>query len=307
MQRVNLHESYYISVQVTSNYTSKKMISGYFLILSAASCWGMIGIISSVAFSQGVQPLEVAFWRSCLAWLFFACQAFVSKETFLDKKDIPLIFIFGAFGIALFYFSYLFAVKTGGAALAAVLLYTAPAWVILVAFLVYREKPTWIKLTAVILVILGVFFISSAGGDASRAASSGSMAIVAGLTSGFCYSLYYTMGKYFSNKYTSANLFLYTLPIGALCLFPFVEFSHKTLPAWGAIFALAVLSTYIANYCYYQGLKRLEAGRASIVATFEPVFASAAAYIFLGEYFTSLGYLGAILIVTAVIAAICEK
>lgn len=283
------------------------MSVGYLFIISAALFWGLIGIFSSLAFSQGVEPMEVAFWRASLTWPCFAVQAFVRKETYLDKKDIPLYLIFAVFGISLFYISYLVAVKTGGAAFAAVLLYTAPAWVVLVAFFVYREKLSWIKLMAVALVILGVFLISQTGGNADSNVSIGITAILAGLASGFCYSLYYTMGKYFSKKYSSANLFLYVLPLGALCIFPFVQFAHKTPTAWAALIAVAVLSTFIANYCYYQGLKYLEAGRASIVATLEPVVAAVTAYIFLGEYFTPLGYLGALLIIAAVLVTIYDK
>ncbi len=115
------------------------------------------------------------------------------------------------------------------------------------------------------------------------------------------------MGKYFSNKYTSANLFLYVLPLGALGILPFVDFVHKTPQAWLALIAVSIISTFIANYCYYQGLKYLEAGRASIVATLEPVVAAMTAYIFLGEYFTPFGYLGAGLIIAAVIATIYEN
>jgi DME family drug/metabolite transporter len=284
------------------------MTAGYLFILSAASCWGLIGIFSSIAFSEGLAPMEVAFWRACMAWGCFAIQAFLQRETHLDKKDSPLIIIFGVLGIALFYTSYQFAVKTGGAAFAAVLLYTAPAWVVVVAFFVYREKLSLIKLCAVALAILGVFLISATGGgNTSANASFGVAAVLAGLTAGFCYSLYYTMGKYFSKKYTSANLFLYVMPIGALCILPFVEFTEKSPMAWAALVAVAVVSTFIANCCYYQGLKRLEAGRASIVATFEPIVAASTAYLFLGEYFTPLGYLGAALIVVAVIATIYEK
>lgn len=285
----------------------KEMSAGYLFLISAACCWGLIGIFSSLAFSKGVEPMEVAFWRACLAWVCFAVQAAVRKETYLDKKDIPLFLIFAVFGISLFYISYLFAVKTGGAAFAAVLLYTAPAWVVLGAFFIYGEKLTWKKLMAVVLVILGVFLISQTGGNAGSTVSVGITALVAGLTSGFCYSLYYTMGKYFSKKYSSANLFLYVLPLGALCIFPFVEFVHKPPSAWAALIAVAVVSTFIANYCYYQGLKYLEAGRASIVATLEPVVAAVTAYIFLGEYFTPLGYLGAVLIIAAVVATIYDK
>jgi len=283
------------------------MTAGYLFIFSAAFCWGLIGVFSSFAFAQGIEPMEVAFWRACLAWLCFAVQAFLRQETHLDKKDIPLFLVFAVFGISLFYTSYLVAVKTGGAALAAVLLYTAPAWVILCAFFIYKEKITWQKLLAVFLAILGVLLISKTGGDVNADSSFAMIAILAGLTSGFCYSLYYTIGKYFSKKYTSANLFLYVLPLGALCILPFVEFGPKTVTAWAALAAVAVVSTFIANYCYYQGLKRLEAGRASIVATLEPVVAAGTAYIFLGEYFTPIGYLGAVLIVAAVVATIYTK
>ena len=251
--------------------------------------------------------MEVAFWRAAITWVCFAGQALLQKETHLDKKDIPLLLLFAVFGIALFYISYQFAVKTGGAALAAVLLYTAPAWVVLIAFFVYRERLTLIKISAVVLVILGVVLISRSGNNSGSHEIIGMVAILSGLVSGFCYSLYYTMGKYFSEKYSSANLFLYVLPIGALLIFPFVTFMPKNAVAWTSLIAVSIISTFIANYCYYQGLKYLEAGRASIVATLEPVVAALSAYVFLGEYFSITGYFGAVLIIAAVLATIYEK
>jgi len=283
------------------------MFAGYLYIFSAAIGWGLIGIFSSLTFSEGMQPMEVAFWRSCLTWPCFAIQAYIQKETYFDRKDLFLFIVFAVFGISLFYISYLVAVQKGGAAVAAVLLYTAPAWVIIIASFVYKERITRVKLIAVALVVGGVFLISETGGNAGSTKSIGGIAILAGLTSGFCYSLYYTMGKYFSQKYSSANLFLYVLPIGSLCIFPFVEFTHKTPLAWAALAAISVVSTYVANYCYYQGLKYLEAGKASIIATLEPVVAAVAAYLILGEYFTPLGYLGALLIIAAVAVTIYKK
>ena len=283
------------------------MFSGYFFIISAAVLWGFIGIFSSLAFSQGVGPMEVAFWRAVLTWFCFGTQAVIRKETSIDKKDFPLFVIFALFGISLFYISYQFAVKTAGAAFASVLLYTAPAWVVICSLFIYKEKLTLIKSMAVALVIFGVFLISKTGGNVQSSSSMGLIAILSGLTSGFCYSLYYTIGKYFSGKYSSANLFLWVLPIGALGILPFVEFADKTALAWVALIAVSFVSTFMANYCYYQSIKYIEAGKASIVATLEPVVAAMAAYIFLGEYFTILGYTGAGLIILAVIAVIYKK
>ena len=283
------------------------MFTGYLFIISAAVSWGFIGIFSSLAFSQGVSPMEVAFWRAVLTWFCFGTQAFIRKETSVDRKDIPLLGIFGVLGVSLFYISYQFAVKTAGAAFAAVLLYTAPAWVVVCSFFIYKEKLTVLKILSVILVILGVMLISNSGTSGSESNSIGWVAILAGLTSGFCYSLYYTIGKYFSTKYSSANLFLWVLPVGALGILPFVNFVDKTPVAWSALISVSVISTFLANFCYYQGLKYLEAGRASIIATLEPVVAAAAAYFFLGEYFSVSGYLGAGLILIAVISTILKE
>lgn len=283
------------------------MLKGYVFIIVAALCWGFIGIFSFIAFSEGVEPMEVAFWRALLAWFCFGAQALLLKETHLAKKDIPLLVIFGFLGISLFYISYLYAVKNGGAAFASVLLYTAPAWVVACSFVIYREKLTSNKIMAVILVIAGVFLISTTGGNTNSTRALSVIAILAGLTSGFCYSLYYTIGKYFSSRYSSANLFLYVFPVGILGILPFVNFVQKTPLAWVALISVALISTFIANHCYYLGLKSLEAGKASIVATLEPVVAAIAAYIFLGEYFSMLGYVGASMIVGAVILTIIRE
>ena len=283
------------------------MFIGYIFIISAATSWGLIGIFSSLAFSQGVSPMEVAFWRAVITWFCFGIQAIIIKEARIDKKDFPLLAVFAFFGISLFYISYQLAVKQAGAAFASVLLYTAPAWVVICSYFVYKEKLTILKMGAVGLVIIGVFLISKTGGSVNAGKHIGFMAVAAGLLSGFCYSLYYTIGKYFSTKYASATLFLWILPMGALGILPFVQFADKTPLAWGALISVSVVSTFFANFCYYQGLKYLEAGRASIVATLEPVVAAITAYIFLGEYFSFLGYVGAGLIILAVISTICEQ
>ena len=284
-------------------------LKGYLFIITAASCWGLIGIFSSFAFAQGLHPMEVAFWRALFAWLCFGTHALLRGETHLEKRDIPLLGFFGLFAIFLFYVSYQYAVKTGGAALAAVLLYTAPAWVVVCSFFFFRERLSVAKILAVILVIAGVYLISKSGGGkpAGTVSSAGWLALVSGLTAGFCYSLYYTVGKYFSGRYSSANLFLYVIPVGIICTLPFVDFAPKNAIAWASLIALSVISTYLANYCYYQGVTRLEAGRASIVATMEPVVATAAAYVILGESLSVLGYLGAAVIITAVLITILAK
>lgn len=281
------------------------MLRGYLFILIAAALWGVIGPISRLAFQEGVAPLEVAFWRATLTWLFFAVHALLTRRVRMAPRDLPMAAVFGLTGVTCFYGSYQLAVRGGGAALAAVLLYTAPAWVAIMSRIVFKERMTAVKLIALALTLLGVAGVS-AGGDAGAAVAAGPAALGAGLAAGFCYALYYIFGKHFSGRYTSPNLFLYLLPIGALGLLPWVEFSHKTPTAWLALFLLALLSTYGAYYCYYIGILHLEATRAAITATMEPVIAAIVAFFWWGEFFTPLGYLGSALILASVLLMVWD-
>jgi drug/metabolite transporter, DME family len=280
------------------------VFKGYAFIVAAAVLWGMIGSFSRLAFQEGISPMEVAFWRALLAWILFGGHAMLRREVSLHRKDIPNILVFGLCGVSLFYFFYQMAVKQGGAALAAVLLYTAPAWVIILSRIVLKESITPTKILAMVLTLVGISAISLGKGSSHDGSPISISAIVFGLSSGFCYSLYYIFGKYFTGRYSSYNLFLYVLPIGALGLLPWVTFTAKNPTAWLALISLAIICTYGANSCYYLGLKYLDAGRASITAALEPVVAAAVAYFWWGEVFTVQSYIGSAVILSAVILMI---
>jgi DME family drug/metabolite transporter len=279
------------------------VFKGYVFIIAAAALWGMIGPFSRLAFQEGILPMEVAFWRALLTWVLFGGHAMIRHEVTLHRKDVPYVLVFGVCGVSLFYFFYQMAVKQGGAALAAVLLYTAPAWVIVLSRIFLKEPITPTKLLAMVLTLIGISAISMEK-DAGAGGSISLSAIVFGLSSGFCYSLYYIFGKHFTGRYSSYNLFLYVLPIGALGLLPWVAFSQKTPTAWLALISLAIICTYGANSCYYLGLKYLDAGRASITATIEPVVAAAVAYFWWHEVFSVQSYIGSAVILSAVVLMI---
>lgn len=272
----------------------------------AAVLWAFIGPLGKMAFQEGVSPLEVAFWRAALAWICFALQAAWQRKAAVDPRDLPKLAGFGFLCVTLFFGSYQLAVEKGGAALASVLLYTAPAWVVLMSRLFLKERFTRLKLTALGLTLTGVSLIALNPGSGALDLSSSAIvpAIGFGLLSGFCYSLYYIFGKFFSEKYSASVLFLYILPMGGICLFPFVTFVHKSLYAWLSMGSVAVLSTFGAYHFYYAGLRYIEAGRASIIATSEPVLAALVAWIWWGEMFSSTGYAGSGLIIAAVLLMI---
>ena len=283
------------------------MIAGYALVALAALLWGCIGPLSKYAFMAGMPPLEVAFWRITMAWALYGVHAVRLGRVRVAPADLPWLAAFGVVGIAGLFGSYVLAVQAGGAALASVLLYTAPAWVALMAWKLLRESMTPVKLTAVAMTILGVAGVSLGHGLGGPGGPVNLAAIGFGLLSGFSYALYYVFGKIFLPRYPTPTLFLYALPVGALTLLPFFSFAAHPLEGWLACLVLAVGCTYGAYMLYYAGLKRIEASRAAVIATLEPLVAALLAFSLFGERFTTLGYVGSGLILTAVLLTICKR
>jgi drug/metabolite transporter, DME family len=281
-------------------------VKGYLFIILAAALWGMIGPFARIAFHEGVLPMEVAFWRATLAWGFFAAHAAFHRQVRFRGEDVPALAAFSLTGVALFYGLYQLSISRGGVALASVLLYTSPAWVAVMSRVVFKEAMTPAKMTALFLTSLGVVGVSLGTGEtglgAGVAVAAG--AVFIGLAAGFCFALFYVFGKHFSGRYTSPNLFLYAMPLGALGLYPFVEFTHKTPTAWAVMTLLAFLCTYCSYYFYYLGQRYLEATRAAITCTLEPVVAAIVAFFLWGEYFSFLGYAGSFLILASVVLII---
>lgn len=273
--------------------------------MAAALLWATIGPAARVALRDGVEPLELGFWRAVIGGLLFALHAGARGRLRVARRDLPAVGGFALLGVAIFYWSYFRAVELGGAALAAILLYTAPAWVALAAALWLGERLTVRKAVAVALTLGGISLValgSGAGGagDANLAAARGP-AIAWGLVAGLAYAAYYLFGKRYFTRYEAPTLFAYALPIGAALLLPAVTFAPKSAASWLVLLYLGAVPTYGAYLLYGLGLARVEATRAATVATIEPVAAAALAYLAWGEALRGPGYLGAALVLAGVV------
>jgi drug/metabolite transporter, DME family len=281
-------------------------MKGYLFVLMAAACWGAIGPVSKLAFAHGMAPLEVAFWRAVLGWALFAVHAAASGKVRVKRDDLVPVLGFGVWGVTIFYGSYQLAVQSGGVALASVLLYTAPAWVALMARMFLSEPMSAGKLISISLTMLGVAGVAI-GGEAGAAVVFNPLGIACGLVAGFTYALYYIVGKRFLSAYSTPTIFLYALPVGALGLVPFIDLQWPAWQAFGAVAFLALFSTYGAYSFYYAGLRNMEASRAAVVATLEPVIAGLLAYLWWDERLAFWGYAGGCLVLLGVLVLLKDE
>ena len=287
--------------------SSRIRSGGYLHVILAAALWAAIGPVSRVLLREGIAPLEMAFWRAALAWLLFVAHAAVQRRAAPMKvaaRDLPGVAAFGLIGVAILYAAFPLAVQAGGAALAVVLLYTAPAWVALVSWAFLREQLGRTKLLALVVTMLGLIGVATAGGGAVRPSGA---AIGWGLLSSLSYGSLYLFGKRYFARYSPATVFVHALPVAALALYPLTTFHVKSAVAWTALVALAVFSTYGAYLAYSAGLARLDATRAATVATVEPVFGAALSFLFWGERFATLGYIAALLVLIGVVMMASDR
>ena len=282
-------------------------VLGYLCIALAATLWGSLGVISRLVLSAGVSPLELSFWRASLAGALFAIHALSRGRVRVARGDVGALVAFAVVGVSVFYLSYLFAVQTGGAALAAILLYTAPAWVALASAIWLHEPMTPRKLGALAVTLVGVALVAIGAPQAEGGLRIGPAALGWGLLSGLAYACYYLFGKRYFTRYEAPTLFMYALPLGALLLLPAVTFVPKSASTWGWIAFVSAVPTYLALRLYEAGLTRVEATRAVTVATLEPVIAAILAFAVWGEALRPIGYAGAALVLTGVLVMSAER
>ena len=272
--------------------------SGYLFIAVAAVLWATLGPVARYSLARGVDPLELSFWRALIGGGLFGVHALVIRRVRVAPRDLPAIAGFALVGVTLFFGAYFQAVRLGGAALAAVLLYTAPVWVVLASAALLREPVTRRKAIAVVVTLAGVALVALASGPGVRLSGA---AVAWGLVAGLAYASYYLFGKKYFERYPAPTVFLYAMPLGALALAPFVRWSATTPADWLVIFWLAGPPTYLAYLVYSIGLRRVEAGGAATVATLEPVVAALLAYALWGEALGAWGYAGAALVLAGVL------
>lgn len=285
--------------------SASRSLSGYGYALLAAGLWGLLGPVSRLCLSGGTDPLEVAFWRALIGGLCFAAHGAFRRELSVRPVHGAYFCLFGVLGVSLFFGAYQVAVRESGAALAVVLLYTAPVWVALFSRALFGERLTRRKLTALAVALGGTALVCLSGGSAGGAPSTAGIAC--GLAAGFFYATHYPFYTWWQNRYSTATLYTFMLLAGALALAPFVSFAPHSALTWAGFVFLGLFCTYGAYLAYGAGLRRISPVRAAVVSNLEPVIGTLLAWAWWHENFSPSGWVGGVLVLAAVFILTAER
>lgn len=274
-------------------------------ILLAGICWGLIGLFSRNLLNAGMSPQGIVLIRNAggLALLTLMLLAADRKAFHISLRQLPWCAGTGLVSVLLFTLCYFSCQQYCSLATAAILLYTAPAFVVVMSALLWREPITRRKLLALGMAFLGCTFVSGAWSGGLSVSPTG---LLLGLGSAFFYALYSIFGRYALWGAAPMTVVLYTFVFagaGAL-LTGDVRAVAAALTADGRLLALAiglaVISTTLPYVLYTWGLAQVESGKASILASVEPVAAALVGILAFGEPMTAGVALGLVCILGCV-------
>ncbi|MDQ4062685.1 MAG: DMT family transporter [Actinomycetota bacterium] len=281
---------------------TKSRLLGALAVGAAASIWGTLGFFAKILYAEGVSFEVLVAARALVGWiavLLFVLLTQGAGSLRVPRRDLFFLVPLGLVGIGAFYLLYFYTVRESAVGTAAILLYSSPAFVTLLAWLFLKESLGAPRVLALALTFGGIFLVVGAYDLGSLEMTP--FVLATGLLSGLTYGLYSIFGKPLTGRLSPATILSYALGFGSVLLViaalpTLYTIVGLSLGSYVLLFMLAVVHTSLAFGLYTVGLKRLEAGQAAIVATVEPVVAGAIGVFLLSEALTAPKLLGALLV-----------
>ena len=276
----------------------------YASILAAAALWGIIGVWNRNLMAAGLSPTGIVVVRNFGGMLLLlAVFAVKDRSVFrMRREHVKYFFGTGIISVVLFTSCYFSCQKICSLAVASILLYTAPSFVVILSAMLWKEPVTKKKLLALALTLVGCACVCGVFDGGLTVTFTG---ILLGLGAGFFYALYSIFGRYALAHYSSMTVtvwtFIFAGPASLVMLRPAEMRAVFTAPsAWLLAAGLVVFSTVALYILYTRGLARVESGKASIMASLEPVVAALAGVLIFGEPMGLLTLLGILCVLAGV-------
>ncbi len=285
--------------------SSKRAYVSYIYIIAAAALWGMMSIFVKKLSSFGLSSMQIVFARAAVSSLILAAYALsADRSLFLVRpKHLPIFIGTGVISFTAFSYCYFTAMHLCSVSVAAVLLYTAPVFVMIMSAILFKEKITFVKVCAVITTVAGCTLMTGVFGGTEQMSAVG---ILFGLGAGLGYAAYSIFGRYGIERYQSLTVTIYTFICASAASLPFAiadGFGNITVNAESVcwLIAVGIFTSALPYLLYTAGLVRVESGRASVIASIEPIVAALIGTFILGEEMNVVKIIGIVLVFAAVV------
>ena len=277
----------------------RRRLTGVALAVTSATSFGVMPVLTKVAYDDGAQPVGVLAVRFALAAVALLLLARATGQPLPRDRRLAALALLG--GVAyvcqgLFYFSALERISAG---LTALLLYVFPALVVVLSAVLLRERPRPLAVGCVVLATVGTALTI---GPVQGGQGTG---VALGLGAAVVYAVYIVGSSRvqgvgaFAMAATVLTAAATSTGVLALASRPGLP---QSWPAWLALVGVALISTVVAVTAFFGALTLLGPSDTAVISTVEPVVSVAVAGLVLGERLGPLQLAGGAVVLLAVAA-----
>lgn len=274
----------------------------YGLIVIAAVMWATSGTFTELALGEGASVMELTVFSVIVSSLILLPLIGVldPRSLRIKREDFLPLLGFSLVTGTFFSLAWYYCIERTSVATAVILLYLYPSIVTIASMFVLRERLTSQKALALPMTFIGCVLVAGAQ-EFGNGLSFDIVGIILGVYAAIAGAVYYLWGKKFLDKYSSNTVILYMTLLsvpGLILLGNPLELVRTSLSptAWMYIFALGFFPGTVGFVFSMLALKHIEASKASIVASIEPVAAVFIAFIVLAQKINALQSLGVALV-----------
>ncbi|MEK4670451.1 DMT family transporter [Niallia sp. FSL R7-0271] len=288
----------------------KNTLLGSLYLILASSIWGGMYVVVKVVVAV-IPPLELVWMRYMVAILALLLIGLLTKQKWrIEKRYILLIIAIGIIGNTISIVAQETGTMLSTAQMGAIITSSTPAFMVIFARLILKERLTIKKAISVCLATVGVVLIVGIGNMSVSNTLGGVSLVIAALT----WALMSVLVKRVPSDYSQIVVTTYATLVALVLLTPFVlprlsaiNFSELTHPTiWGGLLYLGVISTAGGFLLWNRGLQMLNASSGGIYFFFQPVVGTLLGWLLLGERIGIMFWIGSFLILIGVLFVIRE-
>lgn len=290
---------------------------GIILAILGASFWGLGGTVSDYLFKP--QNIDIN-WYVTARLLISGFLLLTIFKILNPRQSIFIVFrnvtntiqllIFSTLGMLLVQYAYMASINYGNAAIATLLQYIAPVYIILWFIILKKETFKLFDVIAILLTLTGTFLLLTNGSLDSLMVSSSSM--IWGIISGLSLAFYTIYASNLLSKFPAILVVGWAMLISGILMnfkAPIWQFTISQIDI-SVILYLAfgiILGTAMPFFFFIKSLNYLSAKETTLFGTIEPVMAIVASALWLKVVFLPFQLLGIVLIIILILALSLKK
>ena len=281
----------FIGVRYLANNHSALRLKGIILAIVGACLWGLGGTVSDFLFKY--KNINVDWYvtaRLVVSGVFLLIMYKMIQpkrsifSVFQDRRMLGKLLTFSILGMLVVQYAYMASINTGNAAIATLLQYIAPVYIIIWFVIRGVAKLTLFDVLAIIMTLLGTFLLLTNGSFSNLVVNPASL--FWGILAGVALAFYTIYPSDLLNRFGSILIVGWAMLISGVAMNLRHPIWHIDITKWDISIILFLIfgiigGTALAFYFFIDSLQYISAKETTLFGTVEPVVAVIASSLWL--------------------------